>query len=153
MGKTGKPRMVPCPYSKAYIAAYMNDYQIPYPPPLDEFIFWIIRRPSKGKPAEKMGLQYQTIAKMIKTAAKDAGIKKKVTPHLFRHSAITQAVRDGLPETVLKKIMWGNKETGMLRTYAHLSNPDIVNAVKARYGMPIEQKKSQDRKNLRDPEM
>jgi len=148
MGKTAIPRMVPCVNSRLYLATYMNDYQIPYPPPKDEFVFWVMRRPAKDKPLERVGLEYQAVAKMIKIAARDAGIQKKVTPHLFRHSAITQAVREGLPETVLKSIMWGNVETGMLRTYSHLSNPDIENAIKARHGIPTGQDQEQGRKTF-----
>jgi hypothetical protein len=46
-----------------------------------------------------------------------------------------------MSQTVLKSIVRGDDETGMQKIYSHISNPESVNAVKDRYGIPIEPKK------------
>lgn len=133
--KTEMPRLVPCINSRSYMAAYRNDYGIPAQPKKDDFVFWLL------KGSERIGIQYAGVHKMIKTAAIAAGIEKSVTPHVFRHSAVTQAVNDGMSEQVVKSIFWGNAGTGMLRTYSHLSNKDIVNAARQRYGLEEPERK------------
>lgn len=141
-GKTEKPRMVPCRDAKTYLIQYMNDYQIPVPPPRDDLVFW---GQWKG---DRVQMTYNGMAKFIKEATKRAGIQKKITPHIFRHSSITQAVRDGMGEQVIKSIYWGNSDTAMLKTYSHITGHDILNAVKERYGIETEPKKKKDRKTF-----
>jgi len=141
-GKTEKPRMVPCRDSKAYLLQYMNDYGIPSPPPRDDLVFWGMWK------GERVQMTYNGMAKIIKMAADKAGIQKKITPHIFRHSSITQAVRDGMGEQVIKSKYWGNSDTAMLKTYSHITGQDILNAVKERYGIETEPKKKKDRKTF-----
>lgn len=141
-GKTEIPRLVPCRDAKGYLLQYMNDVQIPTPPPRGEVVFWTIHK------NQKVQMTYAAFAKILKQAAKAAGIEKHISPHLFRHSSITQAVRDGLGEQVIKSIYWGNPETGMLKTYSHITGNDIINAVRERYGLSIEPKKKKDRKTF-----
>jgi len=56
------------------------------------------------------------MSKVIKAAAKEAGITKNVTPHLFRHSRISHLLSEGMGETITKQICWGNQSTNMLKT-------------------------------------
>ncbi len=141
-GKTEIPRLVPCRDAKEYLLQYMNDYQIPTPPPKEDLVFWVVW---KGK---RVQMTYNGMAKAIKEAATRAGIQKRITPHLFRHSSITQAVKDGMGEQVIKSIYWGNADTAMLKTYSHITGQDIINAVKERYGIETEPKKKKDRKTF-----
>ena len=53
------------------------------------------------------------------------GISHPITPHTFRHSRITPLIQEGVNESVIKLMMWGNLSTDMFRTYAHLTNADI----------------------------
>lgn len=140
--KTEMPRLVPCIHSKTFLSAYKNDYGISAQPKKGDLVFWLLK---KGK---RVGIQYQGIRKMIKLATEAAGVDKKVTPHIFRHSAVTQAVNDGMSEQVIKSIFWGNSGTGMLRTYSHLSNKDIVNAVRQRYGIEKEPERKREMKTF-----
>jgi integrase/recombinase XerD len=147
-GKTEVPRLVPCPDSRSFLAAYKNDNKIPDDPAPDDLVFWIIRRLNKEEEPQKMGIQYKGIDNRIKQAAREAGIKKKVNLHLFRHSAITSAVRDGMSEAIIKQIFWGNANTGMMKTYQHLGSRDIINAVRTRYGIDKEPVKIKDKKTF-----
>lgn len=140
--KTEMPRLVPCIHSKPYLAAYKNDTGVPAQPKRDDLVFWI------QKKGTRVGIQYHMIRKMIRLAAEAADVEKRVTPHIFRHSAVTQAVNDGMSEQVVKSIFWGNAGTGMLRTYSHLSNKDIVNAVRQRYGIEKEPERKREMKTF-----
>jgi site-specific recombinase XerD len=48
-------------------------------------------------------LPYNTAYRIVKDTAKKAGIEKKVHPHLFRHTRITDLLRQGYSETEIKK--------------------------------------------------
>lgn len=136
--KTGVPRMVPLVMAKPIMIAYMNDNNVSRKP--DQHVFLT----SRGQP-----LQYAGVAKMLKVAAGDAGITKSVTPHLFRHSRITHMIRDGMGESIVKAIAWGNQGTDMLKTYSHISNETIMNAVAEKYG--IKKPETREEKKLFEP--
>jgi len=76
-------------------------------------------------------LKYQSILKTIKQIVTDAGIERKITPHIFRHSRITHCLRKGMQETLCKKTFWGNENSDMLRIYSHLT-PDDAEAAFAK---------------------
>src|SRR3989304_5292027 len=42
--------------------------------------------------------------KKIREIGNDAGIKRRVHPHLFRHSTLTQLAGDGMQESILRKL-------------------------------------------------
>lgn len=116
-GKTGKPRTIPiiayCDYLALWKAEYPGDARG------ENFVFLNMY----GKP-----LQYRGFSKAIKKFTKAAGIEKKVTPHTFRHTRVTHALRGGMQETIAKKIFWGNEVTSMIATYTHLARDDVRRA-------------------------
>lgn len=136
--KTGVPRMVPLVMSKPFMVQYMNDM-----------------KPSRGKNEyvfltnRGLPLQYAGVTKTLKLAADAAKIEKHVTPHLFRHSRITHMIADGMGESIVKAIMWGNQSTDMLKTYSHISNDTIMDAVAQRYG--IKKPETREEKKLFEP--
>lgn len=136
--KTGKPRMVPLVMSKPFLVTYMNDNNISREHDAHVFLT------NRGQP-----LQYAGVAKMLKVAAKDAGITKNVTPHLFRHSRITHMVRDGMGESIVKQVAWGNQSTNMLATYNHITNETIMDAVAEKYG--IKKPETREEKKVFEP--
>jgi integrase/recombinase XerD len=86
-------------------------------------------------------LQYAGVAKQIKTIAARAGITRKITPHIFRHSKITHLIRDRAQESMIKLFGWGNTATDMMdKCYGHVTDED-VNAEMARVaGVQIEER-------------
>lgn len=128
-GKTGKPRTVPIIMYRKYLASWKSEHPNPEP---DQLVFlnnW-------NKP-----LKYQTAAKVLKKIAERAGIQKEITPHTLRHTRITHTIRDGLPETHAKKLFWGNLDTDMIKTYAHLTDTDTENALMEIAGIRTEDHK------------
>jgi len=69
-------------------------------------------------------------SRILKKIAKRAGIKKRVYNHLFRHSMITQKLRENYNVEVLKKMVGHAQKSNMIAsTYGHLANKDVENAV------------------------
>lgn len=111
-GKTGRIRIIPVIAYREVLAKWQSEH--PHPDP-DEFVFLS----NHNRP-----LRYASLVRTIRKFAVDAGIDRQFTPHDFRHSRITHALRDGLPETHAKKLFWGNLDSNMISTYAHLTEKD-----------------------------
>jgi len=123
--KTGKPRFIPLVIARPYLAQWKNDY--PYPLTEDGYVFL-----TNGKHEQ---LQYNGLKKQLNILAKRAGIEKHITPHIFRHSRITHLIKQKYPESVIKLMMWGDINSKMFHTYAHLSNSDIENTIAEKAGV------------------
>lgn len=69
-------------------------------------------------------LTVRNIQKIIKNAAKNAGINKKVTPHTLRHSFATHHLQSG---TDIRKIqlLLGHARIDTTEIYTNLSNKDL----------------------------
>jgi integrase len=78
---------------------------------------------------------YDGFLEMVKRTVKRAEVQKKVTPHTFRHTRVTNLLQDGLSEQSVKLLAWGTEHTTMLKTYAHLTHADAKNELHRLYGM------------------
>jgi integrase len=123
-GKTGKPRYVRLIASAPYLATWKQDY--PFTPEAGNLVFVS----NQNNP-----ITYEAIYKHISRLAERAGIKKKVTPHIFRHTRITDLINKKVPESVIKTMMWGSLTTDMFACYAHLTNENIDNAILEQAGI------------------
>jgi len=70
---------------------------------------------------------------VLRNLAVKAGIKKKVHPHLFRHSRAT-ALASKLTEAQMKEYFGWTQASEMAATYVHLSGRDVDNALIALQG-------------------
>ncbi|MDK2974732.1 MAG: integrase/recombinase XerD [Methanofollis sp.] len=125
--KCHKTRHVRLVMALPYFAAWRNDY--PFEPTGRALVFIT---------THKTPLRYATTLKILRTLATRAGITKRVTPHLFRHSRITHLITQGVNESVIKLMMWGNLNTDMFQTYAHLTGLDIDREILGHYGVAID---------------
>jgi hypothetical protein len=107
-----------------YLAAWRCDY--PYEQDHDALVF--VSRYGTS-------MNYNSITKQINEATTRAGITKHVTPHLFRHSRVTNLLQQGVHESIIKEMFWGNQDSKMLSTYGHLTDNDVDNAMLAMHGM------------------
>jgi len=122
--KTGRPRYVRLLAATQYLIQWKNDY--PFSATAESLVFLSF---------QKLPLQYPAVAMQMKKIAKRAGITKRITPHLLRHSRITAMIRQGYHESTVKKTMWGNINTTMFPTYLHLTDDDIDNEILERQGI------------------
>jgi site-specific recombinase XerD len=135
--KTEKTRLIPLFMAREYLAQWRNDY--PGEPSGDNFVFL-----TSGGGRNRTGrnqLQYAGIAKQIRKIAGRAGIKKHITPHLFRHSKITHLIQDGAQESMIKLLGWGNTSTDMMdKCYGHVGPSDVKKEMARLAGVQIDEK-------------
>ncbi|MEM2138110.1 MAG: site-specific integrase [Candidatus Anstonellaceae archaeon] len=86
-------------------------------------------------------MEYRSAYVVLHTLAERAGIKKKVHPHLFRHSRAT-VLASKLTESQMKEYLGWAKASDMAAVYVHLSGRDVDSALLALQGMV----KPEDRK-------
>jgi integrase/recombinase XerD len=76
------------------------------------------RSPRSG---EYAALAESGVQQMIRLLAQDAGITKRVYPHLFRHSFITWQLEGGLNPILLSRIVGHESLTMINQVYAHVT--------------------------------
>lgn len=79
-----------------------------------------------GRPLSRMGA-----LKIIRSYARRAGIKKKVTPHTFRHTKATHFLEDGAPLRFVQEYL-GHSDLSTTERYTHL-RPEHLKKVFRRY--------------------
>ena len=82
---------------------------------------------------------YSTAKEVIKKIVKKAGIKKRVYPHLFRHSRATH-LANYLTEAQMKQYFGWVQGSDMASVYVHLSGRDVDNALLKLNGMETQEK-------------
>ena len=130
-GKTGS-RMVRLINSVPYIQAWLNEY--PFNKNPDSFV-WV---KGNGHP-----MTYTRMSSIIKDIAKRAGIKKRIYPHLFRHSRATYLAKH-LTEAQMKDYLGWTQSSKMAAIYVHLSGRDTDMAILKLNGVKVEQEKNQN---------
>jgi site-specific recombinase XerD/formylmethanofuran dehydrogenase subunit D len=126
-GKTGarKLRLV---VASPYLANWIENH------PLKEnreAPLWVLT----GNVGKYQPMTYAALAKMIRKVSKLAGIKKDVSPYLFRHSRLTFLAKI-LTEQELKMIAGWTQSSRMAATYVHLSARDTDQAILSKvYGI------------------
>lgn len=122
--KCNTQRYVRLVMAKPYLSAWRQDY--PFEPEGSNLVF-ITQRNTP--------FNHGTVMKILLSLRQKTGIQKHITPHLFRHSRITHLINDGMNESVIKLMMWGNINTPMFQVYAHLTGGDIDREVLGSYGI------------------
>ena len=106
----------------------------------DAFLWFGIGTKNKNKM-----MSYAAITTMLKTLGEKAGIKKKIHPHLFRHSRATE-LANKLTEAQLKEMFGWVQGSSQAATYVHLSGRDVDNALLNVYGMKKEESEKEKSK-------
>lgn len=126
-GSSPKVRVVPV----VTYAKYLHDWRSQYSagnPSGDSLVF--------VTPSGK-SIEYRGILKAVNMFCQKAGVDKKVTLHIFRHSRITHCLQSGMSETLCKKCFWGNSSTGMIEVYSHLTSADLQNSYLQMAGVQV----------------
>jgi integrase/recombinase XerD len=80
------------------------------------------------------GLHIAALGKIVRNLAKKANINKKVHPHLFRHTRLTELAKD-FTESELKVIAGWTGSSRMAGVYVHLSGGDIEKKMLEKHGL------------------
>jgi integrase len=86
-------------------------------------------------------LSYKYVYDQLQALAKKCNIKKKVYPHLFRHTRATELVSQVQP-SILEKYLGWTELSDMVKTYSHLDSTDIDNAFSKLYGLDQQEEKN-----------
>ncbi len=103
---------------------------------------WINRHHDKDNPEAFLWtgnnkpdmLEYSALCKVLRVAAKRAGIKKRVNPHNFRHARATY-LASRFTEQQLKVFFGWTRASDMASVYVHLSGRDVDEALLGLYGL------------------
>ena len=134
-GKTGE-RLVPFVFSESYIKNWMQMHPCPGE---DTDLFVGLGMRNYGK-----SLYYDVYSLVLKKAVKNAGLKKKITPHLLRHARATH-LASKLTESEMCHYLGWQMGSDMPRIYVHLSGRDIDRAIYNKvYGFETDEKKEKE---------
>lgn len=113
LGKGDKERLIPIGRSAIkYVNIYLKNIRVHIPiKPGNEDIVFLNRRGTK--------LTRVMIFLIIKELAKKAGIRKKISPHTFRHSFATHLVEGGADLRAVQEML-GHESITTTQIYTHL---------------------------------
>lgn len=79
-------------------------------------------------------VKYDAVRIYLKKLAKKAGIKKRIYPHLFRHSRCTYLAKS-ISESVMRKYFGWTPDSTMPEVYVHLAAHDVEETILSYYNM------------------
>jgi integrase len=123
-GKGDKERLVPLP---APTAKRLRRLMRARPTEsASDRVFLSLRR---GRSGEYEPLLISGLEQMIRELARQAGIRRRVWPHMFRHTYITFLLQQGVDATKIRRVV-GHSSTQLIdRVYGHLLERDLADSV------------------------
>jgi site-specific recombinase XerD len=84
------------------------------------------------KKEEEIGLRLspRSVQRMVQKYAKEAGIAKQVTPHVFRHTFATDLIQNGADLRSVQELL-GHSSVTTTQVYTHVTNPQLQEVHKA----------------------
>ena len=121
-GKGDKQRLIPIgEYAKKMIIKYIKSYRVHLPIKAGHEDYVFLNR--RGR---KLTRVY--VFTMIKQAVKDAGVKKEVSPHTFRHSFATHLLEGGADLRSIQ-MMLGHESITTTEIYTHIDREYLADAI------------------------
>ncbi|WP_320169789.1 site-specific tyrosine recombinase XerD [Maridesulfovibrio sp.] len=115
-GKGSKERLVPIHYlAQNYLNQYIKDWRPAFNPKVKNIF---LNRSGKG-------LTRQGVWKMIKKFTLEAGIKRSISPHTFRHSFATHLL-DGGADLRTVQLLLGHSDINATEIYTHIQAGRLV---------------------------
>lgn len=128
-GKTGERNVRIVGNSISYLREWLRIHPLGNP---DSWLFVGINGYKLGQQ-----LDYDTMRSALRKACIRAGIRRRIHPHLFRHSTATR-LAGVLSESILKRTMGWTGGSRMAATYVHLNDTETDRAVLQGYGIETE---------------
>jgi len=129
-----RPRVIPLVACRQHLATWVNYH--PFKDNPDAPVWSNLKR-NGGEP-----LLSQTVNSILKRIASNAGIAKRVYPHLFRACSITHKQSAGWPEQAIKSFHGLSKDSKVMKHYSHLSYNDLEQIQRSLSGLSVEPRAS-----------
>jgi len=84
------------------------------------------------------GLQPVSVQKSCKRAAREAGLTKRVSPHVLRHSYATGLMESGVDLLTISRLL-GHRSFATTMVYLHVRRPHLERTVSPLDLLPLEQ--------------
>lgn len=136
-GKTGDRRIILIS-STSLLANWINNHPFRNDP---ETFVWI----GIGTRNNKKGVSYNALSEVIKKAARRANIKKRVHPHLLRHSRAS-FLANHLTDSQMNAVFGWAQGSDMPGTYVHLSGRDVDKALLKASGVKLDEDEKEESK-------
>lgn len=133
-GKTGS-RKIRLIWSVPYVSTWLNNHPFRDDP---DAPLWI----NIGNVRHKEAMEYPNIRNLIIKTAQEAGIKKRVNPHTFRHSRATFMARH-LTEFQMNQYFGWIQGSDMPSTYVHMSGKAVDEALFRMNGIAVDVDKNE----------
>lgn len=131
MNKTG-PRDIALISSVPHLTQWLNMHPLKKDTNAPLFV-------SLGSRSHYERMAGHSVRKIMKKIKERAGITKRVHPHIFRHTALTNLANDGMQESILRKFAGWSGSSDMPEIYIHVGNKDVENAQLIRHGKAVAQ--------------
>jgi len=115
-GKTGQ-RVVPIVWYANLLRQFIESHPFKDNPEAPLFYY-------KNRDGKVLAMPYSVFRMRLKRLCEKTGIRKRIHPHLFRHTRLTELAKE-LPEQILKQIAGWVPDSKMAQTYLHLSLKDV----------------------------
>jgi len=100
-----------------YIAEWLSIHPLKNKP--DAYLFCNLRNPEKP-------MSYPAVRRFLSIASKKAGLSRRITPHMFRHSRATILAKMGVSPYAMNQVMGWSPSTKMWQIYLHITQKDAV---------------------------
>lgn len=124
------PRVIPLVSCRQHLATWVNYH--PLKEDSDAPLWSNLKRRGNDP------LLSQTVSVILKAIAAEAGIKKRVYPHLFRACSITHKQAVGWPEQAIKAFHGLSKDSKVMKHYSHLSYNNLEQIQRKMNGLPAD---------------
>jgi integrase/recombinase XerD len=115
-GKGSKERLVPIhPVAQEFLSAYLDLWR-PRFTPVEDYVF--LNRSGKG-------LSRQAVWKAIRRYGADAGVRKHISPHTFRHSFATHLLEGGADLRTVQTLL-GHADIAATEIYTHVQTERLL---------------------------
>lgn len=128
-GKTGQ-RVIPIIWFANLLRQFIESHPFKDNPEAPLFFY-------KNEKGKLVPMKYDVFRMRLIRLCRKVGINKRIHPHLFRHTRLTELAKQ-LPEQVLKQIAGWVPDSTMAKTYIHLSGKDVEESLLAKaYGIKV----------------
>ncbi len=146
-GKTGTRRVVVVGNSIPYLLAWREIHPLKAEPETPVFVG--LNSPDAKQGQSDQALNYAGARRALKQAAERAGLRKRVHPHLFRHTKATE-LASKVTEAPLEAQMGWVPGSGMAKVYVHMSGRDQDAAILKAHGIKLDDGEAEKVERPRD---